>query len=159
MVKHLYKYKKINWMNSALSWLSIILHWLEIFIAIFVIFLVIMGTYSVISIFIQVDLGNTGTEFYHNFEELLSNILLIIIGIELAILLIRRSPESLVEVMFFVVARKMLIKSHGFLDILIGVVSIAGLFAVRKYLEHTVPERQMLRVHIDEEEEHLKKKK
>ena len=62
-----------------------------------------------------------------------------------------RSPESLVEVMFFVVARKMLIQSHAVWELLIGVGAIAGLFAVRKYLEHTTPERQLLEVHKKDE--------
>jgi hypothetical protein len=69
------------------------------------------------------------------FEEVLSSILLLVVGVELAILLVRRTPESLVEVMFFVIARKMLIKTDTFYQLLIGVVALAGLFAIRKYLE------------------------
>jgi hypothetical protein len=37
--------------------------------------------------------------------------------------------------MFFVIARKMLIKTENFYEILIGVAALAGLFAIRKYLE------------------------
>ena len=67
-------------------------------------------------------------------QELLSDILLLVVGVELAIMLVRRTPESLVEVIFFVIARKMLIKTDEFYEILMGVVTIAILFAVRKYL-------------------------
>ena len=67
-------------------------------------------------------------------QELLSDILLLVVGVELAIMLVRRTPESLVEVIFFVIARKMLIKTDEFYEILMGVVAIAILFAVRKYL-------------------------
>lgn len=146
MVKDLYKHKKLDFMKGTLSWLSIILHWIEILIAIVVIIFVM---YSIFAMTQHVTYESlTGGDFYHTFENILSDILLIIIGVELAILLIRRSPESLVEVMFFVVARKLLVKSHTQWDILIGVAAIAGLFAVRKYLEHTTPERQLLEVHI-----------
>ncbi len=135
-------------MKNTLSWLSVLLHWLEILIAVLVIAFVIIGGIAIVQNVIGMDFSHLGgSEFYHTFEGLLSNILLIVIGVELAILLIRRSPESLVEVMFFVVARKMLVKSDNMWDLIIGVAAIAGLFAVRKYLEHTVPERQLLEVH------------
>jgi len=147
MVKHLYKHKKLEVMKTTLSWLSVLLHWLEVLIAVLVIGFVIVGAISIIMSAKEMHLLSAGGDFYQAFEGLLSNILLIIIGVELAILLIRRSPESLVEVMFFVVARKMLILSHSQWDLLIGVVAIAGLFGVRKYLEHTTPERQLLEIH------------
>ena len=119
-------------------------------IAVIVIAFVIIGAASVVMTAKEMHLMSAGSHFYESFESLLSNILLIIIGVELAILLVRRSPESLVEVMFFVVARKMLVKSHSIWDLVIGVAAIAGLFAVRKYLEHTTPERQLLEVHTKE---------
>ena len=147
MVKHLYKHKKLDWMKSVLSWLSISLHWLEILLAILVIAFVIVGATAMVKTASMMHLFSSGEGFYQGFESILSNMLLVIIGVELAILLIRRSPESLVEVMFFVVARKMLIKTHNMWELLIGVAAIAGLFAVRKYLEHTIPERQLLTIH------------
>jgi len=143
-------------MKTTLSWLSILLHWLEIVVAIVVIAFVIVGGISIVLSAKDLNILS-GASFYDGFETLLSNILLIVIGIELAILLIRRSPESLVEVMFFVVARKMLIKTHSIWELLIGVAAIGGLFAIRKWLEHTTPERQLLQVHSTEPE--LPKKK
>ena len=68
------------------------------------------------------------------FEDVLSDILLLVVGIELAIMLVKRNPTSLVEVMFFVIARKMLIKTETFIDLLIGVTALAGMFAIRKFL-------------------------
>ena len=159
MVKNLYKHKKLEWMKTTLSWLSIFLHWLEIVIAILVIAFVIIGAISIVMSAKDMNVLSSGARFYEGFEDLLSDILLIVIGIELAILLIRRSPESLVEVMFFVVARKMLIKTHTMFELLIGVAAIGGLFAIRKYLEHTTPERQLLEVHIKEPEPPKKKLK
>jgi len=111
-----------------------ILHWIEVGVALLAIAFVAIGTINLI-----MELGGFWGDLEHGglhtvFEDVLSEILLLVVGIELAILLVKRTPESLVEVMFFVIARKTLIKTDTFLDLLIGVVALAGLFAVRKYL-------------------------
>ena len=111
-----------------------ILHWIEVGVVLLAIVFVAIGTLNLI-----LEIGGFWGDIQHNgmhsvFEDVLSEILLLVVGIELAILLVRRTPESLVEVMFFVIARKTLIKTDTFYELLIGVVALAGLFAVRKYL-------------------------
>jgi len=145
MVKNLYHGEKFDGIKKTVSYLSVALHLIEVFLAIIVIAVVIVGLIVLLQSVAHTRLQG-GEGFPHMVETILSNILLLIIGIELAILLIRRTPESLVEVMFFVVARKMLIKSDSVYDLLVGVAAIAGLFAVRKYLEHVTPDRQLLSV-------------
>ena len=110
------------------------LHWLEILVAALVVVFVAIGTVNLL-----IGIGGFWGELAHEgvhtvFENVLSEILLLVVGIELAILLVRRTPESLVEVMFFVIARKTLIKTGPFYELLIGVAALAGLFAIRKYL-------------------------
>lgn len=56
------------------------------------------------------------------------------IGLELAIVLIRHTTESVLQVIIFAVARKVLIFAESSFEIAIGVAALAGLFAVRKYL-------------------------
>lgn len=122
--------------RRILNKFSIGLHWFEVFLgAVCVIFV----GYGVAWLF--KELGHFDHQLktmgmHSAFEELLSDVLLLVVGIELAIMLVRRTPESLVEVMFFVIARKMLIKTEDVYELLIGVVALAGLFAIRKYLEH-----------------------
>ena len=65
---------------------------------------------------------------------LLSGLLLLIVGVEVALVLILRRPENLLEIMFFVIARKVLIKTEHVYELLIAVVAIGALFAIRKYL-------------------------
>lgn len=129
--------------HNALQMFSIALHWFEVGVAGLCVVFVGLGVGHMIG-----DIGHLseliGSDLHHEFEELLSNILLLVVGIELAIMLVRRTPESLVEVMFFVIARKMLIKTHNVYELLIGVAALAGLFAIRKYLEHRPPARQRL---------------
>jgi len=148
MVGHLYGQKKLNLTKRTLSWLGILLHWIEVLIAILVIVFVVFGVINIIQSDVYTELVKG--DFYPNFERILSDVLLIVIGVELAILLIKRRPESVVELMFFVIARRMLVNVHEPLEILIGVVAIAGLFAIRKYLEHSTPKRQKLKIYTKE---------
>ncbi|MFH1859527.1 MAG: hypothetical protein ABH870_00695, partial [bacterium] len=68
------------------------------------------------------------------FEIIMSNLFLLVIGLEMAIMMIRRRVELLPEILAFVIARKLLLLTTGIYDIILGVVALAGLFAVRKYL-------------------------
>ena len=120
---------------------SVALHWFEVVIGAICVVFVGLGTAYLIAegTHFQTTLKTVG--LHAGFEELLSDLLLLVVGVELAIMLVRRTPESLVEVMFFVIARKMLIKTGAIYELLIGVVALAGLFAIRKYLEHHPPAR------------------
>jgi hypothetical protein len=65
---------------------------------------------------------------------MLGYLLLLVIGLELALMLIRHTPGSVIEVMFFAIARKILIYTNETYEFLIGVVALAGLFAIRRFL-------------------------
>lgn len=73
---------------------------------------------------------------YSQLNDLLGQILLLVIGVELVVMLSFHIPGALLEVLLYAIARKMLLlpKSGGMGEILIGVIAIAGLFAIRKYL-------------------------
>ena len=113
---------------------SATLRWLEVCLAGVSIIVVIVGI-----CFLLGELVDFWDKLDHNglqatMENVLSNILLLVVGVELAIMLIRRRPEDLVDIIFFVIARKMLIRTGEFYELLIGVVALAGVFAIRKYL-------------------------
>jgi len=115
------------------------LHWIEVLLACLSLAYVLIGFFILLFEIPETTtlIGSHGV--HGTLEEILSDILLLVVGVELAIMLVRRTPESLVEVMFFVIARKMLIKTDNFYEILIGVIALAGLFAIRKYLEAKHP--------------------
>jgi len=69
-----------------------------------------------------------------DFERVLSITLNLVIGVEFAKMLIKHTPESVVDVLLFAIARQMVVYHERTLDLLIGVVAIAGLFAIKKYL-------------------------
>ncbi|PIE98811.1 MAG: hypothetical protein CR988_01515 [Treponema sp.] len=71
---------------------------------------------------------------YTKFGEFLKHVLSIIVGIELIVMIITRSHESILTLTLFVIARKMLVYAETMVDILLCVVSIAVIFAVIKFL-------------------------
>ena len=131
---HLLRVRRFAVSDAVIGRLSVTLHILEILLAALAVAFVIIGTWSIAreipDFFDKAGEAPIGTDF----EVILSEILLLVVGIEFGIMLIKRTPESLIEVMFFVVARKMLLKTEGFSDILIGVVALAILFTIRRYL-------------------------
>jgi len=68
------------------------------------------------------------------FDLILSTSLTFVIGIEFAKMLCKQTPESVIDVLFFAIARQLVIYNEKAIDLLIGVAAIAGLFAVKKYL-------------------------
>ena len=113
---------------------STILHWLEVCLAGISIVVVIVGTCFLLGELVDFwdKLSHRGLQ--ETVQNVLSNILLLVVGVELALMLIRRRPEDLVDIIFFVIARKMLIRTGEFYELLLGVVALAGVFAIRKYL-------------------------
>lgn len=68
------------------------------------------------------------------FNLFLKNIFSVVIGIELLKMLCRHDLDSVVEVLLFAVAREMIINDMPIYQTLIGVIAIAVLFMIRKYL-------------------------
>ena len=69
----------------------------------------------------------------HNF---LAQILLLVIAVELVIMLCLHRPETLLEVLLYAIARKLLLipKSSSAGELLLGVLAIAAIFFIKKYL-------------------------
>ncbi len=68
------------------------------------------------------------------YEAFMGDALKLIIGIEFVKMLVKHSPESVVEVLLFALARKLIVGSSTSMDIVIGIGSIALLFVVRRFL-------------------------
>ena len=91
--------------QRILDYLSHGLHWFEVAMAGLTVVFVILGVVYLVDEMTHFNAMVDESNLHYVFEELLSDILLLVVGIELAIMLVRRTPESLVEVMFFVIAR------------------------------------------------------
>jgi hypothetical protein len=68
------------------------------------------------------------------FKEILSRTFALVIGVEFTKMLIKLTPETVIDVLLFAIARQSVIYHTRTLDLLIGVMAIAGLFAAKKYL-------------------------
>lgn len=56
------------------------------------------------------------------------------VGVEFIKMLCKHTPSTVIEILLFAIARQMVVEHMGAFDTLIGILSIAVLFATRKYL-------------------------
>jgi uncharacterized membrane protein (DUF373 family) len=87
------------------------------------------GTLLVMRLFDYIVAG----ELTEKFQLFLSNALLYIIGLEVALMLIKRDSMLIIDIMIYAIARKMIIQNVAIWEILIGVVAILILYYLRGY--------------------------
>ncbi|NKZ28981.1 hypothetical protein HF969_02620 [Facklamia miroungae] len=73
-------------------------------------------------------------ETYSVFQNFLGYALLLLVGIELIFMLLFHSPKAVLELILFVIARKMLIYAKSMEDLVWGAVAIFIVFATVHYL-------------------------
>lgn len=109
----------------------------EFILALVVIGVVILGTIDSLRIiwgYYIVDFKNPVQ--YEQLNNILAHILLLAIAIELVIMLTLHKAESILEVLLYALARKLILlpKEDSIVDFLLGIISIAILFAIKKFL-------------------------
>lgn len=67
-------------------------------------------------------------------EGFMETILTLVVGIEFVRMLILHTPQSVIEVLLYAVARQIVISHDSALDNLVGVLAIATIFVIQKYL-------------------------
>jgi hypothetical protein len=120
-------------MKKAIKHVELVMNALEILIAVFLLAVIVIR-----GIEIGISLFSTDAEFQGilqmDFNSILSLSLGLIIGIEFTKMLCKHTPESVLDVLLFALARHMVIYNEKALDLMFGVAAIAGLFAAKKYL-------------------------
>ena len=109
---------------------------LEIILALFLIVGVLIGMKDIFSYLIDIY-RTDAVKTYDIFRQFLAHILLLVVGIELILMLVSHSVDSIIEFILFVIARKMLIYADTMLDLLLGTISIAILFLTIKFFAPT----------------------
>jgi len=71
---------------------------------------------------------------YDVFKHFLGHTLLLVVGIELMLMLLSHSTNAILELVLFVIARKMLIYAETMLDLVLGTLAIAIIFAIIRFL-------------------------
>ncbi|MDF2533390.1 MAG: transporter [Clostridia bacterium] len=110
-----------------------IIYYLEFILAMFIIISVLIGMIDLVKYF-GLILTTNPIETYDVFQKFLGHVLLMVVGVELVVMLVYHSPSSVIEVLLYAVARKLLIGNQGMIDFMIGIIAIAAIFAIRKFL-------------------------
>ena len=74
------------------------------------------------------------------FNEYLAVAFNLVIGIEFIKMLCKHTPETVIEVLLFAIARQLIVEHTSTMENLIGIISIGILFATRKYLFYNFDE-------------------
>ena len=119
--------------KKPILFISFVLEYLLAFILIVSVFLGIFDTLRII--FTTYIINFSKPIDYSQLNYIFAQILLLVIGVEIAIMLALHKHSALLEVLLYGIARKMLLlKDHGMIDIILGVVSIGLLFLIQRYL-------------------------
>ncbi len=115
------------------SKISKISNYVEIYISIIIIIGILISSLDLFAEIFDVlkDLGNTSV--HEKFSVFLGDALKLVIGIEFIKMLIEHTPESVVKVLLFAIARKIIIEASTSVDIIVGVIAITILLGLLKY--------------------------
>ncbi|MFP3156144.1 hypothetical protein LQZ18_17310 [Lachnospiraceae bacterium ZAX-1] len=107
-------------------------HIMELTMAVFVLIAILIAAASLTEPFYEFLINRFKPK---SFLEFLGYVFDILIGIEFLKMLGRPSPDTVLEVLIFLVARHMILEDTSVVENFITIVSIAILFAVKKYLK------------------------
>ena len=68
------------------------------------------------------------------FDDFLSSALGLVIGVEFIKMLIKHTPGAAIEVLLYAIARELVVQHTSTWETLVGILAIAAVFAIRKYL-------------------------
>ena len=103
----------------------------EIVLSIVILIVIALAGIRLIYAITEVSLMDMDIDF---FTEFLANALSLVVGVEFVKMLCRHSAQTVVEVLMFATARQMVVEHMAPAQTLVGVIAIAILFAIRKFL-------------------------
>jgi len=116
-----------KWDTSRLGGIA---NYFEVAIAVFILLIVVIRFIEVVPEMFGIKL----TILHMSFEQILSMTLTLVIGVEFTKMLFKHTPESVIDVLLFAIARQVVMYHDKTMDLLFGIVAIAGLFAIKRYL-------------------------
>lgn len=105
--------------------------WVELILSAIITVAVVGGTVWLVKDLVELLSNHPGTAEIYQFVGVAFNL---VICIEFIKMLCKHTPDTLVEVLMFAIARQMIVEHTTPLENLIGISAIAVLFAVRKFL-------------------------
>ena len=118
-------------MKRVQSFLIKHVKWFEYFIAaLLVVALLVIAGRMVLELWDMALYGETGAAF----TQLLSSAFSLIIGVEFIKMIIKPTSENVLEVILFTIARFLVVEHSSMLTCLLGVIALAIIFFIRKFL-------------------------
>lgn len=115
--------------------ISTLAGFMEILVAGIILLAVLISAVLLIFDLVGFGVGLFGKEAAISYNDIFSTAIYIVIGIEMIKMIVKHTPDSVLEVVLFVVAKRIVADtSFGSLDLLLCVLAIAAIFAVRKFL-------------------------
>ena len=118
--------------------LSAIAGYIELLVAFIIIISVILASADLIF-----DLSQYGIHLFDDknsdftYSAVFSSAIIIVIGIEMIKMIVKHTPASVLEVLLFVIAKRVVADTEfGSLDMLLCVLAIAVIFAIKKFLHY-----------------------
>src|SRR5690554_682445 len=103
----------------------------EIYLSVLILIGVLIGSLSLVKDLFNLYAAPVNVDVYHDF---LSFALVLVISVEFVKMLSRHTPGSIIEVLLFALARKLIVSEGSSLELLLGVIAIGILFVIRRYL-------------------------
>lgn len=113
------------------EWIYNIARYTEIVLSIVILIVIALAGLRLIYAITETSIMNMDIDFFTKF---LANALSLVVGVEFVKMLCRHSAQTVVEVLMFATARQMVVEHMAPTQTLIGVIAIAILFAIRKFL-------------------------
>ncbi|MBC2576161.1 hypothetical protein [Peptostreptococcus canis] len=112
-------------------------YFLEMILSLVILLAVFLGIIDTLRIIFSTYIVNFNQPIdYVQINAIFAQILLLVIGVEIAVMLSLHKQTAFLEVLLYGIARKMLLipKHNGMVEIFLGVIAIGGLFLIKKYL-------------------------
>ena len=116
----------------------------EVVVSVIIFTVIIISLFSLLYDLTQLSFLDMSESFFNTF---LSRSLGLVVGLEFIKMLCKHTAETVVEVLMFAIARQMVVEHLATFETLIGVLAIAILFFIRKYLlihdprDHQIPDK------------------
>ncbi len=122
--------------KSHLLVIDRIIYYLELLLCGMLIIGILISIPDLIKYFMQIVVSKEKLS-YTLFQDFLSHVLLLVIGLEFVLMLVAHTDTSIIYLITVVISRKMLIYGEDTIDLLLGVLAIFILFVIKKYLVPT----------------------
>jgi hypothetical protein len=116
--------------NKLLYYIDILANTFEIVIAGLLLLVVLVKVFEVGLAVIGFDVMFIAM----GFKDILSASFSLVIGIEFTKMLYKHTPDTVIDVLLFALARQMVIYYENTTDMLVGVIAIVFLFAAKRFL-------------------------